>query len=191
MIENYKIVSVPIEINKDFNKMSENDSNNYLNWLLSIKEERKQHILQVSNTLLTNRKETLERLFHWFGNNITFRNKTDEELKTERDFYKDIVVVKKTLSIETISICFDIGLLWGDLLIKEKKNLKWVSYYEDKRSLEFAQPVIKSFNSNNDIDMVNPRSLIEVIASKIMNNKRLEDEFNKKLDIWKTELFGN
>lgn len=181
-INKYPLLIVPERFNIKIGKLNKELSLDYSNWILSLKDERiellKKH-LSSDNIQLDCSNESLKSLFNWFKNNISFRNKTEEEIEEYKNF-KDVIIKEQTFTPESISLIFDIALFWGECLINKTENIKWFANYVDNGDIGYAFPII----GEDSTDGVNPRQIIEVVAYKLMDKKELDDEFNELLNIW-------
>ena len=189
---NYPLITIPKLLDKPFFEMNKKEAQAYLDWFLSIKEER----LEILNKAIINsdNKEwrfdftvtSLTPLFNWFKSVITIRNKSQEEIKIEEEKITGLLkgqidVGETTFTNETVSICSDIGLYFGEVLKKEK-DLEWSFVLKPKRYVEYAQPILVKQDAKVDL---NPRAILENVARKILDKSFEEDELVKLYNVWK------
>lgn len=188
----YPLITIPKELDKSFFEMNQIEAQKYLDWVLSIKEER----LDILNKAIreSNNKEwkfdfssnSLTPLFDWFRSVIHLRNMTRNEIRIEEEKIKGLLrgyvdIGVKTFTDETISICFDVSMYFGEVLRKEK-GLNWAFVLKPKRYVEYAQPILIKEGINTKL---NPRRIIENLARGILNDEFEEDELIKLYNIWK------
>jgi hypothetical protein len=189
---NYTLIKIPKELDKSFFKMNKKEAQFYFDWFLNIKEER----LKLLNRAIieSNVKEwkfnftmnSLTPLFNWFKSSITTRNKTQNEIKMEEEkitgFLKEYIDVgEKTFTDETVSICFDVSIYFGEVL-KREKNLEWSFVLKPKRYVDFAQPILVKKGAKMRL---NPRRIIENVARDILDKSFEENELIKLYNVWK------
>lgn len=174
---NISLVEIPVELSMPFFEMKKKDADLYLNWFLSIKQERL-NILSEQVKLLEEwncnfSRESLNPLFNYFRKVIKYRDMTDEEKGKEAEKITGILkgnieVPTKVLDEESVSICFDIGIYFGETMIKQIPFLKWGYSLTPKRYVHYGQPIV--IKEGKFIDL-NPRALMEVLAMKVLNNE--------------------
>jgi len=189
---NYSLVKVPELLDKSFFEMNKKEAQAYLDWFLSIKEGRLElldKIVSKSNKewVLDYKPSSLTPLYTWFKTVVTTRNKTEAEKQIEENKITGLLkghidVGNETFTDETVSICSDIGMYFGEVLRKEK-DLKWSFVLKPKRYAEYAQPIL--IKKGVQIDL-NPRAIIENVARKILDDTCREDELVKLYNVWKT-----
>lgn len=189
---NYSLIKVPELLDKSFFEMNKKEAQAYLDLFLSIKEER---LELLDKAVSTNSKEwifdykpkSLTPLFTWFKSVVATRSKTETEKEKEENKITGLLkghidVDNETFTDETVSICSDIGIYFGEVLRKEK-DLKWSFVLKPKKYVEYAQPIL--IKKGVQIDL-NPRAVIENVARKILEDTYREDELVKLYNVWKT-----
>jgi len=189
MLDNYKIVTVPTNFAKPFDEFSKEEAKEYLNWFLNKKEERKVLLQDIAKDYFIPDYsiESLKGVYYFMKDNVSYRVRSVHEvnrLNSEINM-KGVEVSQKDLSETTVSICFDIGVYFGEVLIKNNSQLQWTYCIAPRRHVDYGQPVIKG---NTKMDL-NPRRIFEVIASKFVNYKSMpEDQIVELYDIWLESL---
>jgi hypothetical protein len=169
------------------------EAKEYLRWFLNIKEERievlESNVKQIFpkwEADYTN--ESLVTLYQWFKKLIAYRPISQEEKKSfDNQISKTPLFVgvipepETTFTDETVSICFDIGLYFGELLIKDVPLLMWTQKLNSKNYIYYAQPLLSKPKSKVP---VNPRASMEGIARRILDKDIKETTFEILYDKW-------
>lgn len=174
----YPLIRIPTFANKSFYDFTKAEAKEYLQWFLSIKNERistlESHVKQSYDTWEANyTKESLKDLYQWFSKTVAYRERTtDEKKEVENQIsltpeYINVIPIPETIfTEETVSICFDAGLYFGETLIFNIPSLKWLQKLNSKNFIDFAQPLIGKKESKVPI---NPRRIAESIAQRILD----------------------
>lgn len=193
----YPLVEVPNKFNKPFNGFDKKEAQAYFEWFMKIKDERiatlEMKLQQYDKTWVNGYDKTsLIGLFEWFKINVNARNMTQQEFKEFSDQLSStpllanvIEVSNNTFTKETVSICFDVAIYFGETLRRNINGLSWTYKVNSKKYVEYAQPLIVS--SSHSVD-VNPRRLIEVCAEKVIDRTEKENEFENLYNVW-TNVF--
>ncbi len=187
----YPLITVPKELDKPFFEMNKKDAQAYLDWFLSIKKERlgvlNEAIIKDNNKdwMFNFEPDSLIPLFIWFKAVITVRDKTREEIEAEQTEIKGLLkdhidVGDKTFTPKTVTICSDVGMYFGEVLMR-KKDLEWSFILKPKRSVEYAQPILTKQGAKIDL---NPRRIIENVAREVIDESFEENELIKLYKIW-------
>jgi hypothetical protein len=189
----YPLLKIPAFAKKDFFDFNREEAKQYLDWFLNIRDERlnileKQVKKSYSEWELNYIKSSLSLLYEWFTKHVTYRLMTEEEKEAIR---KQISVTPKlvgvipipqeTLAIETVSICSDVGVYLGEMLIRQSDLLNWTYRINSPNYIYFAQPIIMKKNSKEDF---NPRASIEIIARKVLNDNLKINLFENLYEVW-------
>lgn len=174
----YPLVQIPSFANKSFFDFSKEEAREYFQWYLHVRNER-QSILKLQINLIFNSwqanysRESLEVLYEWVSKMVAYREMTKEEKNavqyqiSETPLYNDIIPIPdKTFTVETVSICFDIGIYFGEALIFNNSNVKWLQKLSSKNYIDYAQPLI---GKNESKVPINPRRIAESIAQRILD----------------------
>lgn len=188
----YPLIVVPEILDKPFFEMNKKEAQAYLDWFLNIKEDR----LEILNKVIVESGNndwrfdftvnSLAPLFDWFKSVVSARNKTLEEIKTEESKVTGLLkgyvdVGEKTFTNETVSICSDIGMYFGEVLKNEKK-LEWSFILKPKRNAEYAQPILVKKGAKINL---NPRAIIENVARGFIDDSFEKNELVKLYNVWK------
>lgn len=187
----YNLIEIPIDFRKEIYSFDKTEAKNYFNWYNQIKNERVNVLLshvnnEFENWKLDNSRESLHDLFIWFVNNISFRNINQSEIEKIKlqisktpQFIDVIEIPKYVLSEQSIAICFDISIYFGDTIIKNTNNCSWGQKLNSKSFIDYASPVILS----NDYKVpFNIRRVIENLAEMILENSDKTFTFQELYD---------
>ena len=189
----YSLVKIPLFANKSFFEFTKAEAKEYLQWFLSIKDERltilESHVkLAYPDWEADYTRDSLVNLYKWFLRQVAYRPMTEEEKREVENqisetplFVGVIPVPQATFTDETVSICFDIGLYFGEVLIKNIPSLKWVQKLSSTNYIYYAQPVLSKPISKVP---VNPRASIEGIARRILDKDVEEITFEMLYNKW-------
>ena len=166
----YKLIDPPLVFNH-IREASLEEAQKLFEWFINNKDKRIHILEEAIQTTPTfeNWKadlsvESLEALSEWLKNVIKTRKMTQDEVKKEKDKLKppyDTLLIpdETTLNVESISIAFDSGTYFGEVLKKAKPNLKW-ELFQKKGFYESNQPVLIGEGKL----VYNPRNVFEAQA---------------------------
>ncbi len=193
----YPLIIIPSFLEKPFIDFSKKDAENYLNWFLEIKETRIDILRENIKAVYPNwtadfSLKSFENLNEWLKSIITFRNKTQEEQRLEQlqlsetPLLKDVIESSVyTLSEDTTSICFDVGLYFGESLKKINIGIEWTYKLDPPNYVHYAQPILTKKKSKVDL---NPRHIMEITAYKILEGNANDNEIIRLYEVWNTLL---
>ena len=164
----YDFVNPPSSL--DFTNMAKPEIKEYYRWVLENIPTRVCLLEEFINTYYgyENWKadysiDSLNLLRKWFNFQVEFREMTEQE----------IAQIKSTLLFEisfdtelptnrALSIAYDIGMYYGNLLIKNNPTLNWNIYFGSKKSVDYGHPQIFGFGkiTFNPIRMLNTQLYI-------------------------------
>jgi len=182
----YKPISVPEFARKDFFDFTKAEAKEYLKWFINIKEERleilKQNVLlKIPDWQLDYSLDSLKVLYKWFKEQIGYRAITEEEKSlivnqiNKTPLLSNVISVPEfSFTVETVSICFDIGLYFGDVLISADKEIKWHLKLNSRNYIYYAQPLVSKIKSKVPLS---PRAAIEGIARRLLDKDVKEITF--------------
>ena len=176
----YPLLRIPTFSNKSFFEFTKEEAKTYFQWFLSIRDERisilESHVNQSYNTWKANyTKESLIDLYQWFSKAISYRARTIHEKKEvenqilQTPEYINIIPIPESIFTEaTVSICFDIGVYFGETLIYNISSVKWLQKLSSTNYIDYAQPLIGKKESKVPI---NPRRIAESLAQRILDKE--------------------
>lgn len=182
----YPLVSVPSFSNKKFFDFTKEEAKQYMLWFLSIKRERIEILEKsVQNIFPEWRADYTEfsliNLYVWFGKQVAYKLISKEE-KSEIEnqiiktplFVNVIPIPESTFTDETVSICFDVGCYFGETLIFNDKEIKWLQKLNSLNYIYYGQPLVSKTKSKVPL---NPRASMEGIARRILDRDVKEITF--------------
>ena len=189
----YPLAKIPSFANKSFFEFTKVEAKEYLQWFLSIRDERAS-VLEVNVKKIypewraDYKKGSLVNLYEWFAMQVAYRPMTASERKEVEEqisktplFAGVIPIPEATFTDETVSISFDIGIYFGELLIRDIPLLKWTQKLNSTNYVYYAQPILSKSRSKVP---VNPRSAIEGIARRILDKDTKEITFEMLYKNW-------
>src|SRR6266571_6022325 len=103
--------------------------------------------------------ESLVPLGRWLSNHVHVRKLTIEELRVEREQFGQTRVVQKhpalkeyfhrlmsdwKLTEETLSLCWDIGIYFGEVFTKRYDTVQW-TYFTSPKTVDVNRPVLSGW----------------------------------------------
>lgn len=86
---------------------------------------------------------SLVDLSTWFDCEVELRPRTDEELRSIRGAISiPIHVSEHELTDRTISLSMDIGMYFGQVVLRNVPGTEWTQRFTAKTSIDYGQPVI-------------------------------------------------
>lgn len=130
----YKEMIIPFMV-VPFEEMKKKQAEQYYRWYMDTLDERicrlQKHITETGNMLVLDKTpESLIGLWEWFEPRIELCQKTDLELEdevngaSERMRYHVLENTKK-LSVETVTIAWDIAAYFGEVIIVNNPQIRW------------------------------------------------------------------
>jgi hypothetical protein len=181
LFQQYQPIVLPIDYGKGFFELSAPEVDSYFKWFLENKESRlvqlyKLFFIDVVNPLSENNLKITEWVLR---SAVSYMPKI--VVKSKNTHYQ-----KVELDARTFSICYDISIFWGELMISLDENICWVQE-KDKRYADYGEPMLlKKRNKSFFI----PFRSSTTIAHKMYDDTYKEDEviqmFNylkKKFDV--------
>jgi hypothetical protein len=187
----YSLVKIPVFAEKDIYSFSKAEAKEYYKWFVGIKNHRLQILEATVQEIYPNWKLDYERnsliiLYEWFGKRVSYRNMTDKEKIQVKEqisktpLFVDVIdIPETTFSDETVSICFDIGIYFGETLINNIPGAEWIQKINSANFIDYAQPLIATKISKVP---VNPRRSMEGIARRILDSDTSEIPFVEFFD---------
>jgi hypothetical protein len=190
MLDGYKIVTIPTNFIKPFQDFNKEEAKAYLEWFLNKKEERKVILSETVKDyfILDYSINSLKGVYYFVKDNVNYKIRSVEEVNrvTEEIKMKGVVVPQKDLDEKTISICFDMGVYFGEVLIRNNNNLKWDYCISPKNNVNYGQPIVKG---NNKMEL-NPRRVFENIGYSLIDYKPIsENRIIELYHIWLKSLY--
>jgi hypothetical protein len=188
----YPLVRIPSFANKDFFAFTKSEAKEYLQWFLSIKDERIKILeievqKQYAYWKADYTKASLVELYEWFKQNVAYRPISDKEQEVIRIQLSStpllanvIPIPAQTFTDETVSICFDVGVYFGETIIFNATDVNWLQKVSSTNFIDYAQPLIGKKNIKAPI---NPRRAAEGYARRILDKKIEETPPEKLFDI--------
>jgi hypothetical protein len=187
----YPLIKIPSFATKDIYTFSKEEAKEYYKWFTSIKSERVQILESEVQQMypewkLDYTRNSLISLYEWFEKKAKYRNINDEEKEEiEKQISKTplfvgvIEIPETTFTDETVSICFDAGIYFGETLIFNVLGTKWLQKINSTKYIDYAQPIIATKVSKVP---VNPRRSMEGIARRLLDRDTKEIPFVELFD---------
>lgn len=184
----YDPVILPLDYNKSFLDLTGKEIHAYYNWFLSVKGERLDHVC----TFLFQRpkdclkEENLKVIEIFLLNSVSTLSKPISQLKEEASkipmYLKPYAEPDKyVFDKRTISICYDLAIFLGELIIGLDNKIKW-ELESDEMYADFGQPILAKKNIKLRL---NPFRVLKNIAAKIYEGVYSDGELLNVFNAWK------
>ena len=150
----YKQMIIPFKT-VPFEEMKKKQAEQYYRWYMDTLDERvcrlQKHIMETGNTLVLDKTpESLIGLWEWFEPRIELCQKTDLELEDEAKGFSErmryhVMENSKKLSVETVTIAWDIAAYFGEVFIKNNPNIYWGYLSKPKKLHGVNRPRLLGF----------------------------------------------
>jgi hypothetical protein len=129
----------------------------------------------------------LLKIAPWLEQNVGTRDKSPQELAFQQDQMPDWAkdrALRWELDDVTLSLCFDVGMFFGELLRHQKPKLEWSLFRGNRAYSDYNCPVIETEN-----ERLEPVFLVRQQVYGIFQlRERLEDSFRKIYSYWSCVL---
>ncbi len=184
----YDIIILPVDYNKSFLDYTPEEIQDYYQWFSLIKIER---LANLCGFLFSNQQDCLDErnlgvIEMFLLNSVSTMHKPKEQFKTESE---QIPAALKPyakpddyiLDNRTISICFDVGIYLGDLVISMDNKIKWDLETNDEFA-DFGQPILAKRSCKLKI---NPFRVVKNIAATVFEETYGERNIYTVFEAWK------
>lgn len=186
--DKYEILIFPIDYNRNFLELTKEEIQEFYSWFLNIKEQRLIHLcyflfadsrncldeknLNVIEILLINSIATSPKPLAQFNAEMQSVPYNLRKFARPSEFILDK---------RTISICFDIGLFMGELIINLENQIFWKLETDDRFS-DYGQPVLAKKEIKFEL---NPFVVVKNAAAKMCGRTYVEGQLISYFDAWK------
>jgi hypothetical protein len=183
----YKEFYLPIDYHKSFFEFTVQELETYNNWFWEIKDERLKlfcsFLFKDKNCL---KEENLKVVEMFLLNNVSTVSKPRELYRKEfitipDTLKKEVRPDSYILDQKTISICFDISIFLGALLINIDSKINWM-FEKDKNSADYGQPVL--FKKTSKLK-INPFRVAKNLSEKVYDQTYSDNEIIRVFEAWK------
>ena len=149
----YQVIN-NLPIDYDFQSKTKEELKLYAKWFEENKESRLQELIKAVKTTKGYENweadyspESLKMLGKWFEENVETEKLSEEEYKEKRAAVPDEIEIQDwDITIKTRSLAVDIGIYFGEVVIKNHEGLKWEQYFSrSKYDMDIGHMVIKGF----------------------------------------------
>jgi hypothetical protein len=178
----YAIVKPPFPLR--FRERSKSELETYRTWFHRVSPER---IAELARAVESTRgfenwkpnltPESLETLGKWFDGQVQTRKRTSVEVERIRATLAfPIDVPEEELTDRTYSLAMDIGMYFGDVILKNLPGTRWDQPLKNKKYIDYGQPVIMGFGTVP----LNPVGVLVTTAYGVSRGKpsRLRDLYD-------------
>lgn len=184
----YNVIVLPVDYNRSFLDFSKEEIKKYYSWFLEIKDHRLTQFCHFlfsgkDDCLLLEHIEVIEVLLQ---NSISVYPKPEQQMASEEEktpgHLKHIAKPDDyVFDNRTISLCYDIGIFLGELIINLDKEIKW-ALETDIKFADYGQPILKK---KNCLLKINPFRVSKNMAAKIREGRYIDGQIAIAFDAWK------
>jgi len=187
-MKEYKPVMLPFS--PDFAELPKSKQKEFFKWFMDIIPERLEMLANfVQSTegyadwIPDFSPDSLIKLGEWYYNAVETREKTEEEIANVPEW---IGAEPWTLNYKTRSIAFDVGIYFGNVILRNVSGIKWKIWDKGKKSVDYGKPVLIGAKENP----LQPYHIMEVLAFGYADKSRHPSKLRELYDIWKESLQG-
>lgn len=182
----YSIIQAPFDLK--FREMSKKDLLAYRDWFHSVMPERTAEMAKAVKGTPGFEKwnphftpDSLGPLGNWFRREVETRKRTDlemGEIKSRLAFPMD--VPNEQLTNKTFSLAMDIGMYFGQVIIKNLPGTRWDQPVKNPKFADYGQPVIMGFGTVP----LNPVRIAVTLAYAFAAKEQSGDRLRALFDVW-------
>ena len=186
----YTIIQPPLTLK--FREMSKSELNDYFGWFLEVLPQRIKELASAveesepfENWHPDLAPTSLMSLGDWFVTQIQLRQRTGEEVQhiMSRVPYP-IEIRNQELTDRTVSLAVDIGMYFGQVLIRNHPSLRWTQPLNDKRFADFGHAVLVNFGAVP----LNPVRTAVTFAYGIADGRQTGNRLRELYDYWSSRV---
>lgn len=129
-------------------------------------------------------RNSLDALGDWFARAVTTRSRSREEkdaiYRTGPEWFKSVAIDDWTLTDETFSLAYDIGMYLGRVIEENVPGVHWVRVTKPKRLMEYNMPALAGLIP----PAVDPVGLARVLAYGLAEGKKDGTGLRNVYDTW-------
>lgn len=178
-----------------FREMSKQELRDYFRWFFDILPKR---IFELTDAVRQTpgfemwqpdkTADSLGGLGKWFAGQVETRQRTSEELQeiTVQSAYP-IQIPDEELTNRTFSLAMDVGMYFSQVLVNNHPSLRWEQLLNDKKYVDYGQPVLVGFGSVP----LNPVQIAITLAYGLVSKKQSEKRLRELYDYWSRQAHSN
>ena len=171
-----------------FLQMSTTRLSDFYRWFMEIKPYCLEELMQLvtttcgfDNWVADDTPESLYVLGLWFFSKVQKRDFTEEEMSwLTKNQDKSTDFLTWDLTEQTKSYALFIGMYYGEVAIKNGKNIRWEHLVSDKRRADYGQPILVGQKNVP----INPVRVAHSLAYRYLSGNANADALRKAYDFW-------
>lgn len=129
--------------------------------------------------------DSLNKLGDWFANQVETRIRSKEEAQAiESRLVFPMEIPGEELTNRTFSLAMDIGMYFSQVLLKNYPTLKWEQPLENKKFIDYGQPVLVKFGPGP----FNPVRMVVTFAYGLVSKKKTGEGLRNIYNIWTKQI---
>lgn len=187
----YQIIdNLPIDY--EFSTKTKDELKLYWNWFKEHKEKRISYLIEVvkstqgfENWNADYTSDSLKELGKWLAQNVETEKLPEAVYNKKRNETPSYIDVNDwDLTIKTRSLLVDSGIYFGEVFIKEHKNLKWEQYFsKTKKDVNNGHVVIRLKKRE-----LNPIWLLYILGLGLVDKTNDEHRLYDLFKVWEKYL---
>ncbi len=191
LLTEYEFAQPPVNV--PFDEMPRAQARQHFNWFVTQIPER---LDVLSRTLSANGGETvcldfspesLERLGSWFDKHIESRPMSQDELAQENAVLPEWFIKLGDredwiLTDETLSLCSDIGIYFGEVMRYQYPVLNWDYVKSGRKFIDYNRPVIAPIKGL--IERMCPQQVVVRLAMKCAEGGNAQELMRMRWEYW-------
>jgi hypothetical protein len=189
----YSLIRIPNHINKPHKSLNIEEAEEYYFWFNSIRKERLTYLLSkvLETSDLEYSRSRMDVFQYFFSKNIYTKDRDEVEVNSIIEslppwMNSDSLNIHVEFIEPTISICLDLAIWLGQLLIDEIPGCHW-AFEKDKKFAHYGRPVIMKLHHKGIVD---PIVSMGVLMEQIYKNEAKDNRISELYVVWKNGLLG-
>lgn len=182
----YAAIQPPFTL--QFREMPKKELKAYFDWFLSQIAQRIAGLerevrttASLANWNADKSPESLSALGGWFVRHVQTRQRTPEEIREITAVSSiPISIPNQELTNRTFSLAMDVGMYLAETLRAQHPKLEWRQFLEDKKFVDYGQPVLVGFGAVP----LNPVRIVITLAYGIADQKQGGERLRELYDYW-------
>ena len=180
--KSYQILQMPLDVMSNLFELSESEIKEFYKWFLSIKEDRLEYLCEFifnssSKYIDESKLDVIESVLKQF---VLTRK---QSVKEKRGIISKILFQERKFVLDdiTMSICYDLGIYLGELIISLDSSIKWQQEI-DQRFVDYGQPIL--FKKEIKLGL-SPFRVVRIMAAKIYDGTYIDGGVSNVFSAWK------
>lgn len=186
----YVLIDLPLS--KPFREMTKAECRSYFQWFTKQIETRigilESEVNSATGWRADYSPQSLATLQSWFALQVGRRPLTDRERQiVEQADVDPLLAVDSLLTELSYSLCTDIGMYFGETIIRVASKGKWDLELGSRNNLDYGKPIITGLLPGP----INPVDVVETVAHAVTRGKTNPKSLRQLCENWKSIATGD